>query len=75
MLAAQLKKREKENKEVANKNRAKLKQELQKNKASAKSQENVNKIKENIKKHEILKYEEPFLNFISHKNRSTKKRK
>ena len=74
MLAAYIKQRDKETKELINKNRAKLKQELQKNKISTKFNENVNKLKENIKKNEMLRYEEPFLKLAKHKSKSTNRK-
>ena len=75
MLSAQVKQREKENKELINKNRAKLKQELQKNKAATKLYEHMNKLKENIRKNEMSKFEEPFKPKHKSKTKGSSKRK
>ena len=75
MLTTYIKQLKKENKELINKNRDKLKQELQKHKDGAKLQEKVNKIKQNIKKNEMLKYEAPFLHLANHKAKSTNRKK
>ena len=74
MLATYVKQLKKENKQLANKTRDKLKAELQKNKASAKLYENMNKLKQNIKKNEMLRYEEPFLKLAKHKSKSTNRK-
>ena len=75
MLAAYIKQRDKENKELINKNRAKLKAELQKNKAATKLYENMNKLKENIRKNEMLRYEEKFTPKPKAKTKGSSKRK
>lgn len=73
MLAAYIKQRERENKEIIRKQRENLKKQLQNNIAAANLKEKVDKIKQQIKKSEMMKYEEPFLKH--HKTKSTNKRK
>ena len=73
MLAAYIKQRDRENKEIIRKQRENLKKQLRNNIAAANLKEKVDKIKQQIKKNEMMKYEQPFLNL--HKTKSTNKRK
>ena len=73
MLAAYIKQRDRENKEIIRKQRENLKKQLRNNIAAANLKEKVDKIKQQIKKNEMMKYEEPFLKL--HKTKSTNKRK
>ena len=73
MLAAYIKQRDRENKEIIRKQRENLKKQLRNNIAAANLKEKVDKIKQQIKKNEMMKYEEPCINL--HKTKSTNKRK